>query len=59
MLPRPALHRPEREDAGLPLYANPRNSGAGSLRQKDPAVTAARLLSTWTYQLSEDGDSTQ
>ncbi len=47
----------EREEAGLPLYANPRNSGAGSLRQKDPAVTAARLLSTWTYQLIEDGDS--
>jgi len=44
----------EREEAGLPLYANPRNSGAGSLRQKDPAVTAARLLSTWSYQLLED-----
>ena len=44
----------EREEAGLPLYANPRNSGAGSLRQKDPEVTAARLLSTWTYQLLED-----
>jgi DNA ligase (NAD+) len=44
----------EREEAGLPLYANPRNSGAGSLRQKDPSVTAARLLSTWTYQLLED-----
>ncbi len=44
----------EREEVGLPLYANPRNSGAGSLRQKDPAVTAARLLSTWSYQLLED-----
>jgi DNA ligase (NAD+) len=44
----------EREEKGLPLYANPRNSGAGSLRQKDPAVTAARQLSTWTYQLVED-----
>ena len=45
----------EREEAGLPLYANPRNSGAGSLRQKDPAVTASRRLSAWFYQLLEDG----
>ena len=44
----------EREELGLPLYANPRNSGAGSLRQKDPAVTAARQLSTWSYQVLED-----
>ena len=46
----------EREELGLPLYANPRNSGAGSLRQKDPEVTASRLLSAWFYQLIEDGD---
>ena len=45
----------EREEAGLALYANPRNSGAGSLRQKDPKVTADRLLSTWSYQLLEEG----
>ncbi len=44
----------EREEAGLALYANPRNSGAGSLRQKDPAVTGSRQLSTWLYQLVED-----
>jgi DNA ligase (NAD+) len=44
----------EREELGLPLYANPRNSGAGSLRQKDPAVTGSRLLSVWLYQLVED-----
>jgi len=44
----------DREEQGLALYANPRNSGAGSLRQKDPAVTASRLLSTWLYQLVED-----
>src|SRR5204862_2788480 len=44
----------QREEAGLPLYANPRNSGAGSLRQKDAAVAASRQLSTWTYQLIED-----
>jgi len=43
-----------REEQGLPLYANPRNSGAGSLRQKDPSVTAARQLATWSYQLLED-----
>jgi DNA ligase (NAD+) len=45
----------EREEAGLPLYANPRNSGAGSLRQLDPSVTANRRLATWQYQLLEEG----
>jgi DNA ligase (NAD+) len=44
-----------REEAGLPTYANPRNSGAGSLRQQDPRVTAQRRLSSWTYQLIEGG----
>ncbi|MEA2608601.1 MAG: ligase, partial [Chloroflexota bacterium] len=44
----------EREEAGLALYANPRNSGAGSLRQIDPQVTASRRLSAWFYQLVED-----
>ncbi|HET7676816.1 MAG TPA: NAD-dependent DNA ligase LigA, partial [Candidatus Limnocylindrales bacterium] len=44
----------EREEAGLPLYANPRNSGAGSLRQIDPRVTASRRLSAWCYVLIED-----
>ena len=41
----------EREEAGLPLYANPRNSGAGSLRQIDPQVTASRRLAAWFYLL--------
>jgi DNA ligase (NAD+) len=44
----------EREEAGLALYANPRNSGAGSLRQQDPRVTAGRRLSAWFYQLIEE-----
>jgi len=47
-----------REAAGLPTYANPRNSGAGSLRQIDPTVTAERRLSSWIYQLIEDEHGT-
>jgi DNA ligase (NAD+) len=49
----------EREEAGLPLYANPRNSGAGSLRQIDPRVTASRRLSAWFYVLIEGRPSEQ
>ncbi|HEU5083522.1 MAG TPA: NAD-dependent DNA ligase LigA [Acidimicrobiales bacterium] len=40
-------------------FINPRNSAAGALRQKDPAITAQRELSMWTYQLAEaDGGPT-
>lgn len=36
-----------------PVAVNPRNAAAGSLRQKDAAVTARRELSMWCYQLGE------
>ena len=32
-------------------YVNPRNTAAGSVRQKDPVATASRRLSIWVYQL--------
>jgi DNA ligase (NAD+) len=41
------------EAAGDKPYVNPRNAAAGSLRQKDPAVTAGRNLSFWSYQLGQ------
>ena len=40
-----------RVDAGLPAFANPRNSAAGSIRQVDPKATAERPLSIWSYAL--------
>jgi DNA ligase (NAD+) len=39
--------------AGDKVYVNPRNTAAGSLRQKDPSVTARRNLAFWSYQLGE------
>jgi DNA ligase (NAD+) len=54
-MPIPAFEELNRRqaEAGLKRFANPRNSAAGSLRQKDPAITASRELSMWCYQLGE------
>jgi len=38
-------------EAGERLFVNPRNAAAGAVRQKDPAVTAARRLAIWVYQV--------
>ena len=45
----------EQEEAGEPLYANPRNTAAGTMRNLDPALVAKRGLAAWTYQLVAGG----
>src|SRR5579859_5084818 len=46
------LNRRQAEQQGR-TFINPRNAAAGSLRQKDPEITATRELSFWTYQLGD------
>ncbi len=43
----------DQAEAGLRTYVNPRNTAAGSLRQKDPSITGQRELAFWSYQLGE------
>ena len=52
-LPRKVFERinKEKADAGEPLFANPRNAAAGTMRNLDPALVAKRGLSAWMYQL--------
>jgi len=52
----------KQQSEGKPLYANPRNVAAGSIRQLDPRITASRKLDTFVYDVartSEDMPQTQ
>lgn len=52
-LPRASFERinREREEAGEPLFANPRNAAAGTMRNLDPSLVAKRGLGAFTYQV--------
>jgi DNA ligase (NAD+) len=52
-LPRSAFARinREREEAGEPLFQNPRNAAAGTMRNLDPALVASRRLGAFMFQL--------
>ncbi|HVU75501.1 MAG TPA: NAD-dependent DNA ligase LigA, partial [Candidatus Paceibacterota bacterium] len=46
----------EQEKAGKPLYANPRNVAAGSIRQLDPKIAAARSLDMFVYDVAQTSE---
>lgn len=56
-LPKKAFERmnEEQEAAGEPLYANARNTAAGTMRNLDPALVSKRGLSAWMYQVVAEG----
>lgn len=56
-LPKRAFERmnEEQEAAGEPLYANARNTAAGTMRNLDPALVSKRGLSAWMYQVVAEG----
>jgi DNA ligase (NAD+) len=58
-LPRRAFERMnvEREEAGEPIFQNPRNAAAGTMRNLDPALVARRGLSAFFYQIVPAGGS--
>ncbi|HEV2176032.1 MAG TPA: NAD-dependent DNA ligase LigA [Terriglobia bacterium] len=58
LMPRPAFEKlnAQREAAGEPKFANPRNSAAGTMRQLDPKIVAERRLEMFAYYLFVEGD---
>ena len=58
-LPRASFERMnvEREKEGEPLFQNPRNAAAGTMRNLDPALVAKRKLAAFTYQVVLPPDS--
>jgi len=46
----------EREKQGEPLFANPRNAAAGSIRQLDPTIAAARPLGAFLYDIAQTSE---